>query len=290
MYLFFNAAAVLSGNHHRFIRSIGYCSARIKIIIFAVAESGRVWPVSLFERLTKPVIRVVVPESDIASRQKEIDHFYMLLAYALVYKHWQPGHIPRSERRGYNIGALLVDPQNDPVFYGLNCIDSTDNATQHGEVRAITGYIEKKKCFNLDGFTMYTTLEPCIMCAGMMTMTVVKRVVYGQHDVGYSKAFERLSADTSLMGGFPPYPRQVLHQASTVPFTDKLDQAYALYLETAPEKILALFLGSETANRIYLDAYNDFLTYAVQCPENELLYHQATRFLQTSMYEHTQQS
>ena len=125
--------------------------------------------------------------------KQEIDEIYSLLTFALVYENWQPASVPRNLRRGYNIGALLVDKGQKPVFCGLNCINSTDNATQHGEVRAITTYLEQARRFNLDGFTMYTSLEPCIMCAGMMTMTDVDRVVYGQKDVDFSNGLERLA-------------------------------------------------------------------------------------------------
>jgi len=213
------------------------------------------------------------------SIQQEIDNIYSLLIYSLVYMDWQPDTIPRVDRRGYNIGALIVDTKNCPVFYDLNCINSTDNATQHGEVRAITGYLRKSRSFNLSGFTVYTTLEPCVMCAGMMTMTAVKRVVYGQHDVAYSKAFERLSIDTRSIGGFEPYPRTVSAVPSQLSFCRELDNLYTEFLESDDEKILAKFLASNQAKDVFQKAKENFLDYQIKFIENFDIFRMAVRFL-----------
>lgn len=217
--------------------------------------------------------------------QEEMDAIYSLLAYALVYQDWQQEHIPREKRRGYNIGALLVNPGNQPVQAELNCVNAANNATQHGELRVMMNYISRTNCFNLEGFTIYTTLEPCIMCAGMMIMTAVKKVVFGQHDVMFSKAFERLSLDTLEAGGFAPYPRRVNVQASTIAYCKKLDDAYADFLQVENEKILARFLASDTAKTIYADAFHAFSNYEVRYPENKIYLEAAHNFLKNFAYE-----
>lgn len=203
----------------------------------------------------------------------------MLLTYALVYQDWQPDSIPRALRRGYNIGAVLVDPYNRPVYHGLNCINSTDNATQHSEVRAIMGYLDRYKGFNLEGFTIYVSLEPCIMCAGMITMTAIRRAVYGQKDVAYSKAFERLAMQSSE---FPAYPRQVLAEAVDIAHCRQLDEAYLHYLQSREEKILAKFLSSETAREIFAAAALAFDNFQVLHPANESILTAARLYLSKS--------
>ncbi len=210
--------------------------------------------------------------------QQEIDAIFSLLAYAIVAKDWQPDSIERSKRRGYNIGALLVNENNNPVHYGLNCINSTDNATQHGEVRTIIGYLDKTKRFDLTDFTMYTTLEPCIMCAGMMTMTSIKRIVYGQKDVVYSKAFERLAFDSSSIGGYPPYPRQVEVDVSKTEFREALDMGYQKFLKKDKEKYLAKYLASQEAKDIFEEAKNTFLHYKVIFSSNQEILEKAQLF------------
>ena len=214
------------------------------------------------------------------SVRQEVDEIYSLLTYALVYANWQPGSVPRNKRRGYNIGALLVNKENQPVYYGLNCINSTDNATQHGEVRAITAYLDKTRQFNLDGFTIYTSLEPCIMCAGMMTMTDVDRVVYGQKDVDFSNGLERLALDTRAYGGYAPFKRTTLADASPSTFRPRLDAAYQQFLATDPEKILAKFLTGDAAESAFREAHAAFLNFAVRYPDNEKVLRAARQFLE----------
>lgn len=204
----------------------------------------------------------------------ERDDIFSLLAYALVYRAWQPDTIPFAQRRGYNIGALLVDPNDKPVAYDLNCVNSTGNATQHGEVRVITRYLEQTRLFLLDGFSLYVTLEPCIMCAGMITMTSIDRVVYGQHDVAYSKAFERLF-DAE---GIPEHPRTVVAGPSSHAICSQLDAAYQEYLKTAEEKILAKFLASKKAHTIFESAEKAFLSFVPIYKENKIVLENAHQF------------
>jgi len=213
------------------------------------------------------------------SVQTELDEIYSLLAYSIVYQDWQPDSVPRFERRGYNIGTVLVDKNNEAVHWALNCVNSTDNATQHGEVRAITSYLDSLAAYNLRDFTLYTTLEPCVMCAGMMTMTSVKRVVYGQKDVDFSNALERLSLDTEKLGGYAPYPRTVLPDPAPTQFRNELDSAFKYFLETEEEKYLAKFLTTTKANQIYEEAYEAFKNYTVKHSENEDKYLKAIEFL-----------
>jgi len=210
-------------------------------------------------------------------RQSEIDDIFTLLTYALVYQDWQPDTVPRKDRRGYNIGALLVNPEHHPVHFDLNCINSTDNATQHGEVRAITSYITAQRCFNLSGYTIYTSLEPCVMCAGMITMVAIDRAIFGQHDVAYSKAFERLTLD--LGTDVHPYPRVVQAQASSLKFCRQLDEAYQNFLKVDNEKVLAKFLASQKAKDIYKQANEAFLEYEVLNEQNQAIYKSAIKFL-----------
>ncbi|MEZ5102987.1 MAG: deaminase [Draconibacterium sp.] len=152
-------------------------------------------------------IRIVLPEQDSVNKeQKEIDEIYSLLICSIVYDDWQGADRPRDKRRGYNIGSLIVNENNEPVYSSLNSINSTNNTTQHGEVRAITGYLNDSSMYNLKGHTIYTTLEPCVMCAGLIIMSSTQRVVYMQNDIDYSKAFERLAIDTKECGDIHHIP------------------------------------------------------------------------------------
>jgi len=216
--------------------------------------------------------------------QKELDEIYTLLAYALVYQDWQPDSIPRERRRGYNIGTILVDEKQQVVHWGLNSINSTDNATQHGEVRAITSYLDSLRAFNLRGFTLYTTLEPCAMCSGMAVMTNIDRVVYGQKDVDFAGALDRLAVNSEKFGGFKPYPRIVVPDPAPTPFRERLDEKFREFLASDDEKYLAKFLASEEARQIFGEASKAFAVYQVTHSVNADKYQAAKAFLDAVAY------
>jgi len=211
--------------------------------------------------------------------QQELDEIYTLLAYSLVLKDWQPDSVPRRERRGYNIGTVLVDKDQEVVHWGLNCVNSTDNSTEHGEVRAITSYLDSTRIYNLKGFTLYTTLEPCAMCSGMAIMSNVERVVYGQKDVDFSGALDRLALNSEACGGYKPYPRTVILDASPSEYREALDAAFQHFLETDEEKYLAKFLTTPAAKEVYEAAHQAFLDYKVKHAENQPQYEKARAFL-----------
>jgi tRNA(Arg) A34 adenosine deaminase TadA len=222
--------------------------------------------------IDKPMYSVTNPV------QIEIDEIFSLLAYSIVYADWQEDSIPRNDRRGYNIGSVLVNSENKPVYYALNCVGETNNSTQHSEVRLITQYLDSVSSFDLKNFTIYTTLEPCAMCAGMMTMTLVTRTVYGQNDVEFSHTFERLAIDSRSIGGYPPFPRKVIADESPSIIKQELNDAYQEFLKTDDEKILAKFLVSKKAKEIYKKACLSFKDYKVKFSENENIYAQSITF------------
>jgi tRNA(Arg) A34 adenosine deaminase TadA len=55
---------------------------------------------------------------------------------------------------------------------------SENDPTWHGEMEAIRSAAKKLGNFNLSGCTLYTTGEPCPMCAGAIFWARIDRVVY----------------------------------------------------------------------------------------------------------------
>ena len=211
----------------------------------------------------------------VAAWQAERDDIGMLAAYSVVYKGWQP-----DNARGYNIGSVLLDNTSKDgrlVFWGRNSNTITQNETQHGEVRLMLGYLaklhaareEKKEVPNiktLKGYTVYTTLEPCAQCSGMMTLQNIYRTVYGQKDPGFGDALERLELDSSaLENGYKPYPRPVISVRSNISYCRELEEQYSKY--KASEHITD-FLKSGQAKYIFKSAYDDFMSYEAKNKEN----------------------
>ena len=205
----------------------------------------------------------------------EIDEIFSLLAYSIVYKYWESND---RKGRGYNVGSILISPENEILDWGINSVNKTENCTQHGEVRLMTRYLDKKGIYSLQNHTIYSTLEPCAMCAGMMTMASVKRTVNGQRDYHFSKALERLAFDSEPHGGYPPYPRIVLSEDTPSPFGTSLDQAYKNYIQEGNKPIITKFLSTAKAKDIFAEALQAFQAYRVKHPANQQIYEQAMAF------------
>ena len=194
----------------------------------------------------------------VSSEQQELDYFYSLMAYAVVYKEWQ-NNAKEESSRGYNIGSVLVDRDKYVVNWARNSVNITMNGTQHGEVRLIQSYLDSIHSFSLKGFSIYTTLEPCAMCSGMMKLTELYRTIYGQTDPAYGKALERLQLESGSCcgGGYSPYPRPVISDKSPDPISVEIDSVYAQY----KGKYIINFLATPDAKLLFQKASDMFQQY-----------------------------
>jgi len=127
----------------------------------------------------------------------EKDNILALTAAVFVFQDWQQeGNAPR----GYNIGAVLYDAQGDTIIgVNRNSIYRENDKTQHAEVGLMQGYFHGRFCVKphktLKGMQIVTTLEPCMMCSGMMTFLERDIVKYIQTDPEFGKNIERLAQD-----------------------------------------------------------------------------------------------
>ncbi len=79
------------------------------------------------------------------------------------------------------VGAVLV--QNGEITgRGFNCPISVSDPSAHAEMVAIRAAAQALGNYRLPGSTLYVTLEPCSMCAGLIVHSRVMRVVYGARE------------------------------------------------------------------------------------------------------------
>ena len=79
------------------------------------------------------------------------------------------------------VGAVIV--LNDKIIArAYNKKETSGRAVAHAEVLAIDKANKKLGDFRLEDAVMYVTLEPCIMCAGAIVSSRIKKVVYGASD------------------------------------------------------------------------------------------------------------
>ena len=76
------------------------------------------------------------------------------------------------------VGALLVQ-DGEVIGRGFNCPISTHDPSAHAEMVAIRDAAKAIGNYRLPGSTLYVTLEPCSMCAGLIVHARIARVVFG---------------------------------------------------------------------------------------------------------------
>lgn len=79
------------------------------------------------------------------------------------------------------VGALIVLGGN-VIARGRNAMIGTNDPTAHAEIVALRKAASAIGNYRLIGATMYSTIEPCAMCAGALVHARVERLVYGADD------------------------------------------------------------------------------------------------------------
>jgi tRNA(adenine34) deaminase len=98
------------------------------------------------------------------------DEFFMSEALALAAQGAALGEVP--------VGAVLVQ-QGEIVGRGFNRPISGHDPSAHAEMVAIRNAAQAVQNYRLPGSTLYVTLEPCSMCAGLIVHSRIGRVVFG---------------------------------------------------------------------------------------------------------------
>jgi len=79
------------------------------------------------------------------------------------------------------VGAVIVC--NDRIIARAhNQTELLNDTTAHAEMLAITAATSALGAKYLTECTLYVTVEPCIMCAGAIGWSQIKKVVYGTSD------------------------------------------------------------------------------------------------------------
>ncbi len=80
------------------------------------------------------------------------------------------------------VGALIVNEVGEILSTGKNEREQDNDPTAHAEIVAIRRAGEKLGSWRLDDLTLIVTLEPCVMCAGAILQSRIKRLVFGAFD------------------------------------------------------------------------------------------------------------
>ena len=80
------------------------------------------------------------------------------------------------------VGALVVNDQGEILGTGHNLREESNDPSAHAEIVAMRNAASKISNWRMDDLTMIVTLEPCAMCAGAISQSRFKRLVFGAWD------------------------------------------------------------------------------------------------------------
>lgn len=103
----------------------------------------------------------------------EADERFMRLALEEARRAAAEGEVP--------IGSVVV-LAGAVISSAHNRRELDHDPSAHAEFRAMTEAAQKLGRWRLSGCTVYVTLEPCLMCAGLMVNSRIDRCVYGAPD------------------------------------------------------------------------------------------------------------
>ena len=79
------------------------------------------------------------------------------------------------------VGCVIVK-DGAIIGVGRNRSIEDNDPSAHAEVIAIRQASQALENYRLSGCTLYVTLEPCAMCAGLIAHARISRVVFGARD------------------------------------------------------------------------------------------------------------
>jgi guanine deaminase len=109
------------------------------------------------------------------------DNFYLRASVSSIMSH--PNTIFMKQaidlaKKGHGVAALIVK-DNEVIATGTSSMYIDNIATHHGEINAIESACKQLQTKDLSGCWLYTTYEPCPMCASACVWAKMAGVVYG---------------------------------------------------------------------------------------------------------------
>ncbi len=110
----------------------------------------------------------------------------------------------RLAREGADSGEVpvgaVVAIAGEIVGRGWNSPVARNDPTAHAEILALREAAARIGNYRLEGATLYSTLEPCAMCAGALVAARVARLVFGARDLRFGGVRSKFQiADSDLL-------------------------------------------------------------------------------------------
>jgi tRNA(Arg) A34 adenosine deaminase TadA len=166
--------------------------------------------------------------------------------HAVPVRKGEPGPTNVFDYLGHNIACIAVDGRGSVIDFDFNHNEVWNSSVEHAESRLVRRVFslaqrdlllgaedEKRKGVEysniLSDVTVYTSLESCAQCAGIMTLAKVKEVVYLQTDpgmYGIGNILYNLTHDSQKKARGVPAPLPIAASAFGLRYFHELDSAY----------------------------------------------------------------
>ncbi len=142
--------------------------------------------------------------------QEDKDIYFMSLALKQAQTAYLNKEVP--------VGSVIVY-RDQVIAKGYNQVELLKDPTAHSEIIAITAAANYFEDWRLLKTTLYTTLEPCTMCAGAIINSRISRVVWGAPDI-------RVGANGSWIDVFQK--KHPIHEVEVRPRVLEKESAFLL--------------------------------------------------------------
>ena len=114
-----------------------------------------------------------------------VDEKWMLQAIEMAREAAKIGEVP--------VGAIIVGSDGGLLAAASNLTITNIDPTAHAEILALRLAATRVGNYRLTGATVYSTIEPCAMCAGALVNARVARLVYGAADERFGAVKSKFS-------------------------------------------------------------------------------------------------
>jgi tRNA(Arg) A34 adenosine deaminase TadA len=220
----------------------------------------------------RPVSKLVtLPPDPISPQNAERHRLYSLLLMAILYNYWngnkhgQTGDYPWREKQklpngiyaggrylGHNIAAIAVDGNGEVIDFDFNHNNLFSSSVEHAESRLVRRIFSLTQLNDewhvrlpsepplgaapatlLNNVTLYTSLESCAQCSGIMNLAEVNSIIFLQRD--YTQfSIGNILRNLTMPGLRAPLPIPGDHIG--LEYFGELDRSFRQFVKQVPKK------------------------------------------------------
>ena len=134
----------------------------------------------------------------------------------LNHQYWMEKAISKAklQKQEVPVSALIVK-DDELIAIASNKVEEFNDPTAHAEILAIKEASRVLNNWRLTNCVLYSTLEPCVMCAGAIINSRISKVIFGAYDLncgacGSAANLFTNHSNVELIGGILEIDAQVL--------------------------------------------------------------------------------